>query len=254
MTTEELTPTRHEDVIAHLEELGLSQHEAEVYTAVLGLGEVSAGKILDQLPLHREQLYRALKRLVAEGLLVSYIKRKRSYYSAVNPDALVRKQEAKTALARTLQPYLSKIQQNRPQIIRTIEGNDALERMLDDIVTTLPKNSEYLVMGGVGELFYDKTKEVLPKYGRLFNKKNISVRIVAFQGQDYSDEQIIIGSQVRYLDQPMGGPTATVVYGNKVAVEIFDPNNLAVIIIENEYLADSYKHTFEAMWKVSKEK
>jgi len=251
MSTELSLLERHQNVTSQLQELGLSIHDAEVYLTVLESGEVSAGPILDRLPLHREQVYRALKRLVDAELLVSYTKRKRSYYAAANPAVLVRKQEAKMALARSLEPYLQQLQQNRPQIIQVIEGADALNRLLDDILASLPKASEYLVLGGVGELFYQKIGQDLPGYSRQFKKKDIGMRIIAFQGQSYLAEQELLNSQVKYLPQPMGGPTATVIYGNKVGIEIFDPNNLAVIIIENQFLADSYRQTFEGIWQLS---
>jgi len=240
---------QHKNVTAQLEELGLSEHEAAIYLVALEQGEVSAGVILDQVKLHREQVYRALKRLVDGGLLTTYTKRKRGYYAAVDPDVLVKRQEQKTSVAKSLQPYLNELRQNRPQTIRITEGADAIERLLEDISTSLPKGGEYLVLGGVGELFYQYTKDVLPKYSRVFAKKGITPRITAFSDQDYSLEQEYIGSNVRYLPQSMSGPTATVIYGNKVAIEVFDPNNLAVITIENEFLANSYRQTFETIWE-----
>lgn len=245
----------HEAVIKNLQELGYTSHEASIYVAVLAAGEASAGKVLDEVKLHREQVYRALKRLVAEGLLTHYTKRKRGYYAAVDPEIIVKKITTKVQLAQSLQPILKEMHQNRPQVIRISEGKEALMASVEDVLKTLNPGDEYMVLGGVGETFYELSKDFISKYHKQFLKKNIRLRIIGAQGQSYSKE-LQSGSHisVRFLPRPYGVPASTVIYGDKVAIEVFDeevPENVAIITIENKKIAASYRHTFETMWELA---
>lgn len=249
-----MTQIQHNDVIRQLQELGLSEHEASIYIAILKNGEASAGVILDEVKLHREQVYRALKRLVDDGLLTHYIKRKRSYYSAVSPDVLVKRMQAKTEIAESLQPYLSAMHLKRPQTIKVNEGLDSFRIMFEDILSTLDEGEEYFVLGGAGEAFYEHTKDFYPKYAKKLAKKRIALRMVAFEGEDFrrqfATQELL---QVRMLPTSYKVAAPTAIYGDKVAIEIFDydnPDNLAVITIENKKVAEHYRQTFETIWNL----
>lgn len=237
-------------VIEQLEELGLSQHEALIYLSVLKHGESSAGIILDDVNLHREQVYRALKRLVDSGFLTSFEKRKRSYYSAIDPAVLVNQTKAKVAVAESLQPYLKELHQKKPQIIRVTEGEEAVKLQLEDIIETLGEGGEYLVLGGLGQQYYDSIGKYISLFEKKLNKKYIKGRILAYEGSVYPintsfGEHI----SVKKIKRPADFPTSTVIYGNKVGIDLLDPQNTAIITIENDKVAESFKQTFEALWK-----
>ncbi len=245
---------QHQDVTQQLQELGLTEHEAAIYLSVLQHGEAPAGVILDEVKLHREQVYRALKRLVDNGLLTHYIKRKRGYYSAVDPEALVSKMRAKIDIAEALQPYLRDLHLKRPQVIQVSEGVDAYKAMFEDILTTLGQDSEYLVMSGLGKGFTQLTGDFYHKFAKTFSKRNIGVRMTAYEGNDFSDQLASQDPlQIRIVPGSYASPVATVIYGNKVAIEILDPENLAVVTIENDKIADGYRQTFETLWALGKD-
>lgn len=245
---------QHGDVTTHLQELGLSEHEASIYLTVLRNGEASAGVILDEVKLHREQVYRALKRLVDSGLLSHYIKRKRGYYSATDPQVLVSKMRAKIDVAEALQPYLRDLHLKKPQVIQVTEAVEAYRMMFEDILTTIEKDGEYLVISGAGKGFYEITKDFYPKYAKMFNKRNISLRMTAYEGEDFTEQiQTQEPLRIRVIPGSYAIPVATVIYGNKVGIEILDRENLAIITIENEKVAAGYRHTFETLWNLGKE-
>lgn len=247
---------KHNDVIRQLQQLGLNENEAAIYLSVLRNGEASAGVILDDVKLHREQVYRALKRLVDDGLLTTYEKRKRAYYSAVDPSVLVNRTKAKIDIAESLQPYLKELHQKRPQTIRVNEGLDSFRQMFEDILSTLDKGGEYLVLGGAGEAFYEHTKGFYPMYAKKLRKKNITTRMIAYEGEDFARQlatQELLAIRILPYSYKVAAPTA--IYSNRVAIEIFDydnPDNLAVITIENEKVAEHYRQTFETLWAVGK--
>ncbi len=241
-------------VTQQLQELGLSEHEAEIYLIVLQKGEAPAGTILDELKLHREQVYRALKRLVDNGLLTHYTKRKRGYYSAVDPRTLVSKMQAKIDIAESLQPYLKELHLKKPQVIRVGEGAESYRSFFEDIIAKLQPHEEYLVISGFGNSFYEITKDFFPKYSKIMMRKKIECRLVSYEGEGF-ERQFAVQPflKVRVIPGTYAAPVATVVYGSTVAIQIQDSENLAIITIENANVADGYRQTFETLWQLGRD-
>jgi len=240
----------NKDVILKLQELGLSSHEASIYLAVLSLGETSAGAIIDAVKLHREQIYRSLRKLVTDGFLTESQKNNVSFFSAIDPSVFVNRSKTNLSLAESLQPYLSSLKSTKQQIIQVWEGEEAIKKQLEDMVNTLNQDDEYLVLGGIGQLYYDASKKYLPLFAKEFKKKNIKGKIVAFKGYEYPLEGSFGENvSIKTLDRPFGTPASTVIYGNKVGITLIDPDNIAVITIESEKVANSYKQAFEALWR-----
>ncbi len=234
----------HKGVISSLISLGLSQHESAVYLSVLALGEVSAGKVIEDVRLHREQVYRALKRLADDGLLTTYEHQHKAFYSAVEPRILVERVQAKVALAESVLPYLETLHQRKMQIIKVGEGIDSLEAHLEDMLTNLPWGGEYLVISGYGDQFYELAKDYLARYHRKFLSKGLRGRLLLANQPEGEG----ISSAI-----PSASFAATTIYGDKMAIEILDPENPAIITIENSKVASSYRDTFESLWRHEKD-
>jgi len=58
-------------------------------------------------------------------------------------------------------------------------------------------------------------------------------------------------SVFRKLPKEFESPTTTVIYGDKVTIWMW-LKTLAIILIENKDLANSYRKHFESMWKQAK--
>ncbi|MEI6478156.1 MAG: helix-turn-helix domain-containing protein [bacterium] len=241
----------NESVLRQLEEVGLSQHEAEIYLEILRYGEASVGMILEKVKLHREQAYRALKRLEEAKLVRTFIKHKRAYFAATNPEILISRVKAKMETAESLQPLLKGMYQHYPHIVQVREGEDAFQFGFEDILKTVGKDGEYLILGGIGDGFYslDKVRPMYHKYVNIYAKRNINLRMISYGGQDFTTQyfaQKLL--EVRELPGSYGTPVATVIYGDKVALQVMDPENISIIYIENKNIADGYRQQFETLW------
>jgi len=238
-------------VTEQLQELGLTPHEARIYLSVLKQGEAPAGVILDEVKLHREQVYRALKRLVDDGLITQFEKRKRSYYSAIDPSVLINKTKAKLAVAESLEPYLRELHSKKPQVITVTEGEEAIKLLNEDMVATLPEDGEYLILGGIGQSWWEASSKYTEQFRKQFEKKRIRARIIAYEGAIYPKDTSYgeLNISVKRLKRTYVLPASTAIYGNKVAIALLDPESIAIITIENEKVANSYRQTFEALWK-----
>jgi|GEM_PF-2018582 len=243
------------DVTKQLVQLGFSDHEAALYVEILKNGEASVGMLLENVKLHREQAYRALKRLEEVGLVRQFIKRKRAYFAVTDPDLLVKQVAEKVRIAEELQPILKGMHHRSPHIVQVREGIEAFEFMYEDVLSTIKKNGEYLILGGQGKTF-DRLEGVSPlhrKYSKIYAKQKINLRMLSFEGQDFREQfamQELL--EVRELPGAYFGPVATVIYGKKVVLEVMDPEHISIVTIENEKIADSYRYQFDALWRLGK--
>jgi DNA-binding transcriptional ArsR family regulator len=71
-----------------LQKLGLSEHEAEVYLAALGLGPSSAAQISEQTNIKRPTVYLALENLIKQGLILESFAGKKRLFEAEKPQKL----------------------------------------------------------------------------------------------------------------------------------------------------------------------
>ena len=72
-----------------LMKLGFSPSEIKVYTFLINVGNNYAGKISSGTKLNRTNVYEALERLRAKGLVASVIKNKVRCFEAEKPESLV---------------------------------------------------------------------------------------------------------------------------------------------------------------------
>src|SRR6266699_2317106 len=79
-----------QQLISHVEELGLSNKEARVYLASLALGPSPVQKIADDSGIKRVTTYVILESLVGLGLVSQTSKGKKTYFIAEDPINLER--------------------------------------------------------------------------------------------------------------------------------------------------------------------
>jgi sugar-specific transcriptional regulator TrmB len=80
----------NEQLVTHIEELGLSNKEARVYVANLMLGASSVQNIADQAGIKRVTTYVILESLIGLGLVSQSMKGKKTYFIAEEPTNLER--------------------------------------------------------------------------------------------------------------------------------------------------------------------
>lgn len=131
--------------------------------------------------------------------------------------------------------------------IVTITGENVFVRLLDNIIATLHKTE------GAEALFAcvdDKASPpiVVENYRRL-RKAGTAMRSLVRAGDTYLMGKL---SEYRCLPVEHFHNNATVIYGNKFATVIRDPetgDDTAVIIIHNSHVAAAQRNLFEFMWK-----
>src|SRR4030042_3315601 len=100
------------EILESLKKFGLSEKEAKVYLACLGLGASLASDISLKSSLPRTLIYDILERLIDLGLISYSVRDNKKYFTASDPKELVRIIKEKEKAIEEALPQLEKIQKN----------------------------------------------------------------------------------------------------------------------------------------------
>jgi len=99
--------------IETLQQLGLSEKEAQLYLKLLTIGSASAGELIKELKFYSKTVYELLEKLIEKGLVSYVVKSNVKYFEAADPERLSEilseqqnELEQKNRLLRELSPSL----------------------------------------------------------------------------------------------------------------------------------------------------
>lgn len=134
----------------------------------------------------------------------------------------------------------------RDQMVVTLEGNDALDNLLDDIYTSLYKKGGEVLAFGVEERI-DKDS---PEYQKVLNHlqrltdANITERLVVREG----DNNFIAPKEYyRSISSEFFSPHPFYIYGEKVALISWGPP-MKVVVITSSMFAETFRKVFDFLW------
>ncbi len=230
-----------------IKQIGLSENEAEVYLIVLKLNEALAGDIAKQSKISRPHIYDNLNKLAEKGLITYVVKNNRKYFKAVEPtkllDYLKEKEENLTGILPELLELYKPLKEKLR--IEIYEGPEGIKTILNDIIKT---KKEIVAFGASDRIREYVPDFIIDRYLKEREKKKIIARQLFTEGSKVVKTKTSI---FRPLPKEFASPTTTVIYGNRVTIWIW-LKIPTIILIENPYLANSYRTHFELMWKSAK--
>ena len=237
-----------------LQQLGFSAHDAEIYLALLKTGESPVGAIIKETGLHREIVYSALNRLEQQGLVQALEKRKIRHFLAMEPGELVRKIQEKAELAVAILPELQRRFREVPVSVKIYEGQEGFEEVQQDIQRSLDDGEEFYIIGAAGVPWYDMTKPFYKKYHRQCVKRGIVANMLTFRSEveGILQNEVPGFCRVRALPQELAMPSETKIYKDKIIIEVFGEDPLA-IMIRSRTVSAAYLQYFKALWATAEE-
>lgn len=231
-----------------LKEAGLNTNEIEVYLALVKYGSIAVSKISQITGLHRSNLYDTLEKLKDKGLASYVIISGIKYYQATTPSRLISYFEERLDNVKSIIPDLeglSKLPKDEA-IVELFKGKEGIKSIFKDI---LDEGKENLVYGAA-----EKFEELFPvfskQYLRQINEKKIVEKIIFQQGTIVNIETN--KGEYRFLPNEFNVPSSFNVYGDKVALFIWNQPMFAILIKSSD-VAETYRTYFEFLWKLSKE-
>ena len=241
-----------------LEQLGLTEKEAKLYTTLLSMGSTAIRKIAEKANINRGTTYELLKKLQQLGLVSYFHKGKRQHFVAEDPlvlsNILARKKNEIGEVENNLEKIISELSlvakksQDRP-VIKFYENYSGIRTILEDVLssTIAFSEKEYAVYSSSTIRPYLYHPNAFPDFTEKRINKKIHVRTIAVgrggntQGKD----------ERKWLTKKEGVPTYTLIYAGKVAmISVGEQNIPHGLIIEDEAIYETQLLIFNSLWKI----
>lgn len=249
-----------------LKQLGLTEEQARVYSALINHGSIPARKIALETQLKRSLVYKILKQLIALGLAEEEASlAKVSKFSALHPSNLEKmvdqKREefnlANSALDEAMGIFGSQynLTHHKPNV-RFYEGVSGLKILHQDIL----RDSHDIRL--IRSHLDNDTPELAEIVSRQVEKqvaKNIHTRVIAptkkppgewtAEEVKAKDEKNLV-TRCRVPREKLDIPAQVIIYGDKTAFTSFrDQDNLVTTIIEDKGITETCSALFEHLWE-----
>lgn len=234
-----------------LQEMGLSAAEAQVYLALLELGNAKAGPIIKKTGLHRGTCYQVLQRLHEKGLVSSIVKGKKQHFSAVNPERLLDLLKEREEKFQEILPQLkAKAETHGEQHVTVYYGTKGIRSVLDHVLNELKDSGEYVDFGVSG-----KFREIMGAYWDSWQKRkkkyHIKSKVIFNEEVKEKNPELLKDyyGEARYHPKEYSSITDTIIYNDTVILITWTAKPPIAVVIQNKENSESYKNQFKLMWK-----
>ncbi len=230
-----------------LMQIGLEAREADVYIQLLKKPRQTATEIAKRTKINRTVVYSVLDKLIEKGLVSYILIKEKKHFSANNPRTLGDFLKDKERVFNEVLPALELIKENKnePVKVEVFEGVKGEIAVLKDIIK---EGKNYVSFGDDGS--WIKISETLvEQYLRQIVEKGIREKVLLKQGTKLIGN--LKNSEIRYLPKNLIMNTITTIYGDKVAISIFEEPYF-IILIKSKSLANTYRSFFNILWKITK--
>jgi len=236
-----------------LNEFGLSKGEVKAYIALLTLRDAGVAEISRKSGVHRVNMYGVLEKLEAKGLVTHIIQGTHKSYSPSNPEHLIDIVEQKREALLEVLPKIKKILSGTKKEQKVFHFFGA-QGLIEAYYMMLGQDKEILGLGGSG-----LNRKILGHKHEIWNKKriqkNIPLRAVYYEftreGNALPWNDSI--TKIKYLSNENKTDCMIDICGDLVVNLIPIEDNVQVVIVQNQELADTYRTFFELIWKQAKE-
>src|SRR3989338_5024507 len=201
----EITPT--------LQKLGLEEQEVKTYLALLDLGEATATKLAERTGLCRVHMYQIVNRLIERGLASYIVKNNVKYFSASDPETLLKDIQQKEQDLQKILPELKARQkklvpETKVEIYRGREGINTIFKMI------LKDERSYYIVGGAEEActIFELENTIFVKRAE---KQKLQGKILARR-----KDKFFIGNNedYRFIPEHLISSTTQMIWSTKTAI------------------------------------
>lgn len=229
-----------------LEELGFGQNEAEVYVAVIEMGQSKAGALIKRTGLHRHIVYESLKSLEAKHLVSSTKKNNILLFQATNPKRLLEQYESKRkVLVEVVKELQTKHVATKPEIV-VYEGLEGPKTLLSEMLDAGRRGEQVYGMNANEDLCLQTIPNELHLYFEEEKKMDPPMKERLLFREGFESPNPV--AEIRHLPPQFFTPLGINIYGDKVALTDYaDP--ITTMIIQKETFAQGFKEYFNILWE-----
>jgi HTH-type transcriptional regulator, sugar sensing transcriptional regulator len=241
-----------------LNEIGLSDKEAEIYQILLRIGVAPAKKVVLEANMPRGTVYEILEQLTKKQLLEQFQNEKNiTVFRVRHPYALKEFIESQKEKISQTEVKLDSLfadfvnlysqSQNRPGV-KFYEGIEGVKKVLWD---TLNSKTEILTIADIEAIkkyIYDINEEYVKQRNKKAIPKRLLVQDTPYARERQKNYSEITHSKLFKLDiNPFN--TMMQIYDNKIAYITMTENFFISIIIEDSFLYSMHKALFNSIWE-----
>ncbi len=247
----------NDDIQFVLIELGLSQHAAKTYLALLQLETVSIRKVSAVTGINRGTTYEAIKDLVAAGLVSGHKTGEREYYSAESPEKIYelirdKRKELMEHMETAKEAVPKLLAQNaRPEgrpLVRYYEDDEGAVTILKDVLQTCRQMNKPYYYAYSSKPIRQYLYRKFPKFTERRINEGIHVKVIAI-GEGGEKEE---NSERKWLPESYDGGISSymLIYGSKVAhISISSDFTPYGVVIEDCEAATMQRLIFKRLWQ-----
>ena len=137
----------------------------------------------------------------------------------------------------------------RKHEIKVLQGQKGFWDFYDDIYETIKREGGDILVHNVDEVLFVKWlgEKLHPHIGRMGKLANFKQKIIIREG-DMNFVVNLPATQYRWAPKGEFSPTPFYLYGTKLAMMIFEENDVSVFIMDQPKITESYKVLFMAAW------
>jgi len=231
-----------------LQTYGLTNKQAKVYLACLELGSASVQKIALKAELARSTVYEVLEILRQQSLVSTFMKKKVRYFTAQDPDQVIRLAQNKVDSLKDSLPQFNAIvgQSKNRSTVRFYQGKEGMKIILEEV---LDEANEVLS--------FATAEDILAQMGDYWSsfvdrrvKNKIPVRAIVKDSKQARERKNLGSKQLRImriLPDKYSYHGSIFIWKNKIAMFSFT-NDFVAIVIESQELADVQRAMFNYLW------
>lgn len=240
-----------------LEKLGWHRKKAQIYLALLQLGDGSIIDIAEKAHLKRTTVYNILPEMINEGVVTTGIKKGKKYFYIENPKNLKQDFIDKISYIDKLLPELSAIHNIIPYKpkITFYEGVGGMKELYQDTLDSLHSGDTILSFTGFKDYYEFMPREFMDWYVQERVKRKIRIKMIV---PDFPTTREILPqaqSTLREIKIVPGDKwqfsADTEIYSDKVAF-ISHTENFMGVIMESKEINRMQRMAFEIMWNALK--
>lgn len=234
----------------NLGKLGFSPSEIKIYLHLFRNGSSYANKLSAETKINRTNVYEALDRLVAKGVISFILKNKVKWCEAKSPEALL-------SLIKEREEELNNSKNDITKDIKEIKSWNLNQKSLEATIFTGKKGlrmlfEEILEIGKPISLLASELqfKEVFGPYFELWHKQRIEKgikqrSIFPLKLKLKLDRRKLL--EYKFVNNEFTNPTTTIIYGDNCLLIQWTKEPLA-IKIQNKEIANSHLNYFNLLW------
>ena len=234
----------------NLKKLGFTSNEAKIYLALLCVGKMKAGEIIQETGLQRSVVYTGLEDLSKRELVGKSNFKGVFVYTANNPEVLVNEAEERAFLAKKISEELKEKRGSVEREVFVYEGEDIIKRVADKSLSSHAGSTVYFL----GSSKYG-IQSNLEKYWQHYHKKRAQKGIKCRILYDKSTNPEIVNNrnkfllcEAKYLPIETEMPMSFIISDNMVGMVVPSENPPLAFVISSTKTAEALKKYFEYLW------